>query len=839
MAETWQPWKWAVPGGTTGKKRDLNRQDALDRVSGQAVYTRDIDLPGMLCAKILTSPYAHAKIARINTGKAEKLLGVRDILKYDDPDISRDNVTGVYVSNAFNILTLPGISDFYEHPMGVAVVADDEETCDRALKLIELEWEERPFILDMEASLQPDAPKIMSDVKRLDATAKEPNTILTREEMIGDVDKGFAEADKVIEYTFRRAMNTPAGVEPMTCVAQWRGDFLDLWVHHNFNMQNVLSTENDPAIQYDRIGQSMPALPPEMLGIPGMPALPAGLPPLPRTAPAAPSIGRDRMPPFTRWSKITLTYPYQGAMFGGVSWIAYSYAFIRLAIVLARRADGKPVKLLWDESNFCCGGDEDGAYTCKVGAKKDGTIMAYDWHVIGATNGAMEKTRECTGIPNIRSVQQWAFTNRNPVACWRHGAHCCVPHNLMFDHVAAEFGLDPTQVALKNDGCEGHYWDWVTQYQKENGFPQRHSLKEVIELGKKAIGWDQKWHAPGAKKLENGRMHGLGFTSINEWSSNLMGIASFPCLILRDGTVTIVGTRSDQGIDGESGFRQCVAAEMGMKYEDTQIQNKRSDNNTYLFSGLGGSFGTTATTPQLVLGARELKRKILQCAVTPRPGRGQGAPYFPGKKPEDLDIRDSVIFEKANPGNRVTVAEVGSAFWSTDPAISHPVAGRLAGLTSGGKPHSRTYAMCRQAHFIEVEVDTETGKVDVTSIVCVNDIGHVFNVRGAEGQQYGGAVMGLGRSATEEKVWCPRTGVALNHDLIGYHFGTMNDYPPARCILNESHLGYSSYGACGIGEDIGAAMSGITAGAIYNAVGKWVHEYPITPERVLRALGKV
>jgi len=99
--------------------------------------------------------------------------------------------------------------------------------------------------------------------------------------------------------------------------------------------------------------------------------------------------------------------------------------------------------------------------------------------------------------------------------------------------------------------------------------------------------------------------------------------------------------------------------------------------------------------------------------------------------------------------------------------------------------------------------------------------------------------MGLSRSATEEKVWCPRTGVVLNNDLIGYHIGTMNDYPPAACFLNESHLGYSSYGACGIGEDIGAAMSGITAGAVYNATGKWVYDFPITPDRVLKALGRI
>jgi xanthine dehydrogenase molybdenum-binding subunit len=255
--------------------------------------------------------------------------------------------------------------------------------------------------------------------------------------------------------------------------------------------------------------------------------------------------------------------------------------------------------------------------------------------------------------------------------------------------------------------------------------------------------------------------------------------------------------------------------------------------------------GIGNSTPQLVLAARELKKKILDCAVRQPPSGGMmmmgstPQPMFPGKKIKELDIKDGYIFEKANPGNRKSVREIGNAFWGEDPGIVHPVAPAVAGLTLNGKPHPRMYAMGRQAHFIEVEVDTETGEVIVTNVVCANDVGHLFSRRGAEAQQYGGAIMGLGRSATEEKVYCPRTGVGLNFDNLGYHIGTMNDYPEVKCILNESHLGYSTYGAFGVGEAAGASMSGITAGAIFNATGKWTLDYPLTPNRVLKALGKI
>jgi CO/xanthine dehydrogenase Mo-binding subunit len=805
----YRPWTWEIPENYNEARSKMPRQDAHERASGKAAYTRDISLPGMLYAKIFTSPYAHAKITGIDTRKAEALLGVRDILKYNDPDIVNDTGTGAWyeISGNYNILTLPGTSDFFRHPMGVVVVADSEEICDRALRLMKMEWEERPFILDMEASLKPDAAKIMPEVDRTNAKAKEPNTILTDDVTYGNMEKGFDEADKKIEYKITREINSPAGVEPAVCIAQWHGDLLDLWVHHNDVPQWFLVFPKD--------------------------------------------VRQKNVPALADWSKITVTMPYQGATFGGFSWLAYASCFTRLAVILARRAEGRPVKLLYDESNHYCLGDDAGTYTCKVGAKKDGTITAVQWHIVGPRNALVDilgaTTYESTKIPNLHGTNEWGLINKGHLMCFRHGAHACVPHNVMFDRVAAEFGLDPTEVALKNDGCRGHDWDWVTRYQKDNGFPQRWSLKEVIAKGKEAIGWDKKWHAPGKKKLSNGKMHGMGFVHINEWAWWPPEPAmSHACLMLRNGIVAIIAVRCDLGVDSESGARQIVASELGLKYEDTVIHERRSDNSSFYMWQPGGSFSTPFITTQLILAAKELKKKLLEYAVRPTPAynashflKTEQPPAFPNKKPEDLDIKDSVIFEKANPSNRKPLREVADIFWDEDPAISHPVVGRLSGLTADGKPDLTKYVMGRQAHFIEVEVDTETGMVDVATIVCVNDVGHLFNPRGAAAQQYGGAIMGLGRSRTEEHIWCPKTGVGLNQDLINYHIGTMNDYPPSTCLINESHLGYAAFGAFGIGENSGAAMSGITAGAIYNATGKWVLHYPTTPERVLKALGKI
>jgi CO/xanthine dehydrogenase Mo-binding subunit len=866
-----EQWTWVMPESSESKKSKMTRQDAHDRVSGNGIYTRDVSLPGMLYAKVFTSPYSAAKIVGMDTSEAKKLVGVRDILTYRDQDISEDDAPGSEISMGFNIHTLAGTSDFYQHPMGVVVVADSEEICDRALKLIKIEWEELPFILDMEEAARTDAQKIMPEVTRMSMgmgrggwmggfggeNSGGPNVISSQDREFGNVEKGFAEADKVIEYKIIRGMNSVAGTEAMVCVAQWKNDSIDLYVHHQSNPRNSIDS-----------GSGTP------FGGFGGPRGPGGFgsrggaggftrPPGPgNPSPDRAAYVSDSLSP--QWRRINVTFPYQGSWFGGLAWLGYSTAFVRMAAILARRAAGRPVKLLYDESGFYCGGDEFGTYACKVGARRDGTITAYHWNVTGQRNPGIDKTFECTKIPNIRGTQTWALTNKGFTECFRHGAACCVPHNIMFDLVSAEFGLDPTEVALINDGCQGHDWEWITDYQKKNGFPQRHSLKEVIETGRKVIEWDRKWHAPGTRKLANGRMHGMGFTSINEWNWGVgMPLPSSAGLMLCDGKLTILGLRCDMGVDTESSYRRCVAAESGMKYEDVRIQVQHVENSTYCLAQPASSAGTVSAMPQLIQAAREMKKKILEhfvgSASSGMPmmpgfmfgGRGRGFPDSSSDRNqsrdiEDFDIQDSMIFEKADPDNKTAVSEIiggGMGFMGAGGSsiIVHPDSSGSGGMMGGmmRMMMGETYIMSRQAHFIETEVDVETGMVFVTNIVCVNDVGHIFNRRGCEGQQYGGAVMGLGKSATEEKIYCPQTGVGLNFDHINYHLGTMNDYPTVQCFLNESHLGYGPYGSNGIGENIGAAMAGITSSAIYNATGKWILDFPITPDKVLKALEKI
>jgi xanthine dehydrogenase molybdenum-binding subunit len=240
---------------------------------------------------------------------------------------------------------------------------------------------------------------------------------------------------------------------------------------------------------------------------------------------------------------------------------------------------------------------------------------------------------------------------------------------------------------------------------------------------------------------------------------------------------------------------------------------------------------------------------------------------FPGLQPEDLEIKDSVIFEKANPDNRVQVVDVasmtnqGSVSFSLLPGEfpadlikEIPLLGVLGPEVSpifgygwfkriGGAQYMlplprSVLPLTRQAHFCEVEVDTETGEVDVTKVVCAQDPGKIICYEGCEGAEYGGTYMGLGRAKMEEIVYDPSTGVKLNDNLLDYKFTTMNDIGEIPVKFIESQLGWGPYGVVGVHESAATVTPGLLAPAIYNAIGKWIHDFPVTPDKVLKALGK-
>lgn len=189
-------------------KRGVRRQDGYEKASGKAIYTMDVRLPGMLYMRFLTSPYPHAEIKTMDTSRAEALPGVRAILRYDDPELPPVADLGGHAPSSLPVL--PKAAHFEGEEVGVAVTADTEAIAEEALKLIDVEWEQRPFLLDGEEALKPGAP--------LANPEEYPDGNYFNEGMLdvhqlGDVEKGFKEADIILEFKSIRHLHTWVGPE--------------------------------------------------------------------------------------------------------------------------------------------------------------------------------------------------------------------------------------------------------------------------------------------------------------------------------------------------------------------------------------------------------------------------------------------------------------------------------------------------------------------------------------------------------------------------------------------------------------------------------------------------
>ncbi len=783
-------------------RRGTRRIDGVQKAGGSAEYTMDIQLPGMLQMRFLTSPYPHAAIQSMDTRRAEALPGVRAVLRYDDPELPRAADLGGHQPSLEPVI--PRIARFQGQEVGAAVAADSEAIAEQALTLIDVEWEERPFVLDPEAALAPDAPLANPELLPRGNHYNEDLFDVIEQ---GDVKQGFAEADAIIEFDSRRRLHTWAAPERPCGVFRWNGDCAEVWVK-----------QQRPHIAKRAIASWFGGIP---------------------------------------MNKIQIHCPYQGASFGGWSQVSWNMAGHYCAAVLARRT-GRPVRWTFTRREDFFGGEMDeGFYRFKVGAKRDGTITAVEgtailanqlWPVFHFLKHLVENTR----IPNISGKIFVVMTNKGPNVPTRCEQNANThSQTLIFDHVAAELGLDPTLVALENDGADGHDLAWLDARKAERGFGVRDSLRECVEKGKAAIDWDRNWHPPGARRLPNGRMHGLAFTWAHEWDDSA-GSSEMAIRIERnDGTASILGMGSDNGVDAENSYCQIAADELGMRLEDVHY-NPRVDVGFFRMTP-DSSTNMSVNGFAIRHAARILKRQILEAATRPiaKTQRGAFPPAFPDARPEDLDIEDSVIYLKSDPSKRKTLAEFVGPSGAAGPLSSHEALGVRTPFSvplfafgyhvqlGTYRPHQPRPRFCRQAHFMEVEVDTETGEVEVTRVVNVNDVGKVINRGSCEGQQYGGTYMAVGRAKTEEVVYDPVTGGMLNGNLLDYKIATMLDVGPIETILVETGMGYGPYGVVGIGEDVATVVPALLGPAVYNAIGVWVDDYPITPGKVLEALGKI
>jgi xanthine dehydrogenase molybdenum-binding subunit len=792
-----RPWLLRPPPDGYIGKRGLRPKEAPEKVTGRAIYTSDVSLPGMLYVKIFRSPYAHARIKKMDSSKAEALPGVWAVIRYDDPQIDFSDPYKPMLGFTwfwYRESILPDTADFYAVRMGALVVAESEEICDEALRLIGegIEWEQLPVILDGRDAARPEAPLMHPEINSKSNVWKD--TIVYN---IGDVEQGFGASEHVIEFDeYKDYDDVWAGVEPGCMIARWMGEELEVWYHGQFVAWDV----------------------PFMM---------------------ASAYKNDETKP----SKLKVHTPYNGGSFGGNT-MGLAAHLLRYAVIAARKTK-RPVKVVddyamsWEGISF-----EVGSAHYKIGFNHDGNINAIRIDTYQKSGiPIVEKFKDSLKTPNILVHEIHTYWSRAHESCWKDGAANCTFVNLIINRVAAFLGMDPTVVQQLNDGADGHDMAWLDEHVKKvYGLPLRDSLKEVTEAGKKAFDWDKKWHAPGARRLPNGRMHGVAYYAVNSWMSLLRRCAAPGISLAADGTATIFYRRPDCGQSAPTTYCQIAADEIGLRYADVKIEF--IDFFCFDANFPAGSQGSSLNTYGLVLNSRKMKKMLLEYAIKPPvpPARSRNnAPLVPspfmGKSIDDLDIRESVIFEKANPRNslpvkRITASFSGGPFSQAGPFFVGDWIPDVAQV-------KEAIPLARQCIFVEVEVDTETGEVEVTRLVHPYDTGQSINPDVNEQQLYGGAYQGVGVSSIEAIYYDPCSGVKLNDNLIGYPILTSLDMGQIETPIVQTHLGWTTYGMFGCSEAGKAtAAAALLVPAVHNAIGKWIEDTPVTPDKVLKALGK-
>jgi CO/xanthine dehydrogenase Mo-binding subunit len=770
--------------------RPTARVEGVGKVTGRTVYTADVRLPGMLHAKLLRSPHAHARIRRIDTARAAALEGVVAVVTAADlPPLDAKRVAS---NRAYGLLAAQEVV-FAGQPV-VAVVARDPATAEEALDLIEAEYEELPAVLDPLEALKEDSPLARSslgDADRSESWAhaavgveeKEPRgrptNVASRLRFTrGDVEQGLAEADLVVERTYRTPVVHQGYIEPHATVADYDAASGDMTIYTATQGQFFVRDEIARMFQ------------------------------LPET-------------------KVRVVGLELGGGFGGKMFL-FQGLCAALALVVK-----KPVKLVLTRTEDLTGATPapQAVFDLKTGTKRDGMLTALQARAVydsGAFSGAAMAIG-CVLLggyyrcPNLEIEGFEVLTNKVSVGAYRAPA---VPSatfaiDSQMDIMARELGLDPLEVRLKNAVQEGDPLPTETPY-------PRIGLRECLERVRDSDLWRQRPRGrprtegrlgpPGRDQQEpeaGPRRRGVGLAA-GGWLGGLQPAAA-TVMLNGDGTIgVLVGSNDITGTN--TSFVQIAAEELCLPV--SQVRVSTGDTRMAPFAGMTAGSKTLFTVGRAVKAAAEdARRQILGTAA-----QRLEVPV------EDLECADGVVRARSDPEKSITfgrLARITTDFGAAYP----PVVGR-------GAIAARKQAPGFSVQAAEVEVDTETGRVRVLRYVTAQDVGFAINPLSVEGQMEGGTTQGIGMGLYEEMVYGDR-GQLLNPSLLDYRLPTAADVPNIESLIVEVPSEDGPYGARGVGEPPVVPTSAAIANAVHDAIGVRITEIPITPERILRALGRV
>lgn len=750
------------------------RVDAVKLSTGRGTYTDDVHIRGLLHIKLAKSPHAHARILRIDTTRARNLPGVHDVITYED-------VPRIPYTSAGQSWPEPSPYDMYILDQKVrfvgdavaAVAAETPRIASEAAKLVEVEYEVLPAVLDMHDAMTPGAPIIHDEAESYGIYDASSNIAAHIDVEMGDVERGFADADIVLENEFFVQYQQHTCLEPHVTICF-------------FDEDSRLVVRTSTQIPYHC--RRMLAF---ALGIPVR--------------------------------SVHVIKPRVGGGFGNKQEVVTE----PLAAVLAMRTR-RPVKLEYNRTDeFTVARMRHPQHlTLRTGLRRDGSVTANSIHVLTNTGPYGTHALTVTGntgtkpLPlyrtnNMKFFADIVYTNLPIAGAFRgYGApQGFFAMEVQMDEAAEAVGMDPVEFRKLNHIRVGDTDLMSAAAGEGSGKKPRvmHScgLPECLERGAEAIGWSEKRGRPG----DGVRRRGVGMCILMQ-GSGVAGdeLAAASLKMNEDASFNLHVGSADIGTGSDTTLCQVAAEVLGVPLENIIIRSGDTDDISFDYGAYASS--TAYITGTCVLKAAEDARQQIVAAA----GR------MMDEDPEGLLVHDSRV--SALNGKTVTLQEVAlECLYGEHKTL---VMGRGSHATKESPPPF-------VAMYAEVEVDIETGIVHPVHIVAAVDVGKALNPDICEGQVEGAIAQGLGYALTEEIKIGPE-GQVLNPTFMDYKIFCSDDMPKLTTILVEAEEPTGPFGAKSVAEIAINGPAPAISNAIYDAIGVRLHSLPMTPEKVLAAL---
>ncbi len=759
----------------------VSRKDAIEKVTGAAEFIEDRFLGPLLYAKMKKSTVAHGIIKRIDISKALDHPGVKTVLTGKD----YPHKIGLYLVDR-DFLAVDKVR-FWGEPVAV-VAAVTEKAAAEAVELIEVEYEELAVVLDPREGMKPDAPLVHENLEtyeRVPIFYPTPGTNISNHFKLrkGDVEKGFAEADLIIERDYHVPQMQHVPIETHKAAAHWSPD----------GKLTVWSTAQSPNVVRQLLAKSM------------------DLP----------------------MHKIRVISSYIGGGFGCKAGASLE----GLVVPLAQKFPGYVVRIVFNREE-----DMQGTFTrqalyshLKTGVRKDGRITALEYKMIwdgGAyteygVNIVRAAGYSSTGaydIPNVKTDSYCVYTNNSIGGPVRGFGMCEMQWGIerQIEEIAKQLNLDPLEVRLLNGMKEG---STTAAGQVVHHVDYDKCLKVVADQ----IGWGKK--EANKETNRNGKRRGKGIAGLVKCPAQPSNAASSAIIrINEDGTAHVMIGATEMGQGMLTVISQIASEALNIPIDRIDIKVPDTDFTPYEWQSVGSRITYTCGT-SVKRAAEDALGQIYRVA--------SDLLEVPA---DELSFDGERIFSTKDKNISATIREVAdSCKKCTGEGIAGPIIGRgsyvpsnmtnLDPETGQGNPG---LFYCFGATGVEVEVDPETGVIKILQLAASIDAGKAINPQLCHAQLHGGTIMGLSTALYEEVRF--EKGVMLNRNFTDYKIATIDNTPHIDSFIIETPEENGPYGARGIGEQPMIGVAPAIANAVCDALGVDFNTFPLTPERVWRAV---